>query len=266
MKGLEIDDNFNRNFLISLGTHGAVALLAFLGGQVVMKVFKNNDIEIIRSAVRVDVVGMPKFTLQELRDLQKNVAPAEPEVAKGATEDTKPKEDETPDVIKKDDLVIQEAGKEKKRTSFLNIVSDYSNKKIDKKEKTKASWEGKSDKNLDALVLEGNRLSKGSALVGDFSDEAGSEFASYVQGLPELIRQFWKLPSYLLEKQLRCRLKIYLSSSGQLLKLEVHESSGVDEFDARAEKAVRDAAPFPKPTDAVASRLNNSGIILGFPL
>ncbi|HXH76025.1 MAG TPA: TonB family protein [Bacteriovoracaceae bacterium] len=266
MKGFEIDQNFNRNFMISLGIHGALILAAYLGGQIVLNVFKNNDVEIIRASVRVDVVGMPKFTIQELRDLQQNAAAVEPEVVKGEVEPEKPKVEEAPDVIKKGDIVIQEKGSEKKRSSFLNILSDYSSKKVDKKERAKGKKEGIGKKNLESLMVEGNRLSKGSALVGDFTDEASSEFASYVQSLPELIRQFWKLPTYLLDKDLRCRIKVYLSGAGQLIKLEVYESSGQAEFDSRAEKAIRDAAPFPKPSDAVGARLNSSGIILGFPL
>lgn len=266
MKGLEIDDNFNRNFMISLGIHAGLVLLAFLSGQIILKVFKDTNVEIIRASVRVDVVGMPKFTIQELRDLQQDAAPAEPEIAKGSEVEVKPKEDEAPDVIKKGDIVIEEAGKVKKRNSFLNILTDYSSKKVDKKERAKGKREGIGKKNLESLVVEGNRLSKGSALVGEYSDEASSEFGAYVQTLPELIRQFWKLPSYLLDKELKCRIKIYLGTAGQLIKLEVYESSGQSEFDARAEKAIRDAAPFPRPTDAVGARLNSSGVILGFPL
>jgi colicin import membrane protein len=262
---LASQDNFNRNFIVSLGIHAGLLALAFLGGQVMTKFFKSNDVEIIRASVRVDVVGMPKFTVQELRQMQRDAVPNEPEVAKGPKEETKLKEAETPDVIKENDLVIQETGKEKK-SSFMNIISDYSNKKVDRKERAKGQDTGKGNKNLDSLVLEGNRVSKGSALVGDYSDEANSEFGSYVQTLPDLVRQFWKLPSYLMDKNLRCRIKIFLSPNGQLIKLEVLESSGVSEFDARAEKAVRDASPFPKPTESVGVRLANSGIILGFPL
>ena len=44
------------------------------------------------------------------------------------------------------------------------------------------------------------------------------------------------------------------------------ESSGQDEFDARAKKAIQDAAPFPKPSNEIGTRLTRSGIILGFPL
>lgn len=257
------DQKFTKDFLISLGAHVLLLLLAFAGGEVISRVFQSNDVEIIRSSVRVDVVGMPKFTVQELKKMQAEpVAPAEPEVAKGAKEESKT---EVEDVIKKDDLVIQEVSK-KKKSSFLNMINDYSSKKVTAKAEVKGQTKGVGNKNLDSLILEGNRLSKGSALVGDYTDAENSEFSSYVQSLPGVIKPFWKLPSYLMDKNLRCRIKIYLSPAGNLLKVELQESSGQPEFDARAERAVRDAAPFPKPSEVVGARLTNSGIILGFPL
>ena len=84
------DRDFSKNFLISFGVHVLFFLLAFAGGKVISKVFSNGDVEVIRSSVRVDVVGMPKFTVQELKKMQAEpVAPAEPEVAKGVKEETK---------------------------------------------------------------------------------------------------------------------------------------------------------------------------------
>lgn len=256
--------DFSKNFLISLGGHLLLVLLAFAGGQVAMHFFKNNDVEIIRSSIRVDVVGMPKFTIQELKALEKEASlPTVPEKTKGAAEETKP---EIEDVVKKDDLVMPEESKKKKKVSFLSLVTDYSTKKIDRKEQAKGSKKGVGAKNLDSLIIEGNRLSKGSALVGDYSNEVTSEFAAYVQTLPGIIRQFWKLPSYLKEQDLRCKIILYLSPAGQVLKTELMESSGQAEFDARAEKAIRDAAPFPRPSEGVGARLTNSGIVLRFPL
>jgi colicin import membrane protein len=262
MTGSSLDRDFNRNFLISLGIHFLLALLAYAMSTVLVKFFKNQDVEIIRSSVRVDVVGMPKFTIQELREMQKEALPLKPSVpeeSKGAKSETKA---DSADVIKKGDVVIQE--ETKKKSSFLNLISDYSKKKIDIKDSKKGVNNGKSS--LENLILEGNRLSKGSALVGDYSDTENTAFSSYVQTLPELVRVHWKLPSYLLDKNLRCRIRMFISSSGQLIKVELHESSGQSEFDARAEKAIRDSAPFPKPEPEVASRLTGSGIILGFPL
>lgn len=265
---VDIDNasSFTKKFLISCALHMCLLLLAASLGKVVSTIWKTNDIEIIRSSVRVDVVGMPKFTIQELKEMEKNAIdlPKEAESVKAPDKvDTKI---ETEDVIKKDDLVIQEQGKEKemKKASFLNTLSDYAKVKVNKDTK-KGKADGKSNENLKALALEGNRLSQGSALTGDYSDEANSEFGSYVQTLPGAIRPQWKLPSYLLEKDLRCRIKIYLNMNGSLLKTELVESSGTPEFDARAEQAIR-STNFPKPSEPVGKRLTSSGIILGFPL
>lgn len=255
------DRNFNRNFAISFVAHILLFLLALAGGELASKIFKSNDVEIIRSSVRVDVVGMPKFTVQELKKMEAQpVVENVPEVAKGKKEETV---QETPDVIKKDDIVIKEEGK--KKESFLNLLNDYSSKKVTAKPQEKGTKGGVGKKNLDSLIIEGNRLSRGSALVGDYTDEQNSEFSAYVQNLPGIIRPYWKLPSYLLEKDLRCRIKVYLSPEGKLLKLELTESSGTAEFDERAQNAVKSAS-FPKPSADVGKRLLNSGIILGFPL
>lgn len=232
-----------------------------MSGEFISKAFQSKDVEIIRSSVRVDVVGMPKFTVQELKKMQAEpVIEKAPEVVQGAKEETKTQAD---DVIKKDDLVIQEEGKEKK--SFLNMLNNYSSKKVSPKAEKKGSRDGTSVKALNSLIIEGNRISKGSALVGDYTDQQNSEFSAYVQNLPGVIRPFWKLPEYLMNKNLKCRIKIYLSKEGKLLKLEVLEPSGDNEFDQRAQSAVREAS-FPVPSEEVGGRLTQSGIILGFPI
>lgn len=267
MVDIENNPSFTKKFLISCAVHAGLLVMAATLGKVVSTIWKTNDVEIIRSSVRVDVVGMPKFTVQELKEMEKNAVdlPKEPEAVKAPDKvDAKP---ETEDVIKKDDLVIQEQGKEKekKKTSFLNSLSDYAKKDV-KKDTKKGKTDGKSNENLKALVLEGNRLSQGSALTGDYSDEAGSEFAGYVQTLPGAIRPLWKLPQHLMNRaDLKCRIRIYLNTSGSLIKSDIVESSGDAEFDERAMRAIKNTN-FPAPSEAVGKRLTNSGIILGFPL
>jgi colicin import membrane protein len=259
------DRDFLKNFMISFGAHTVLVLIAVLGGEAMVRIFRSSDVEIVRSSVRVDVVGMPKLTVQELKELQKMAPPEvqQPLEAKGAAET---KQAPVEDVIKEGDLVIQEVAKQKKKASFLNLVADYSSQKVAPKPQLKGSDKGSGSKHLESLVMEGNRLSKGSALVGDLSDGDVTEFSAYVQTIPEIIRPRWKLPTYLLERDLRCRIRIHLGLNGQVLKLDILESSGLSEFDARAEKAIRDAAPFPKPSELVGARLTSSGIILGFPL
>ncbi len=265
------DQEFYKHLLISFGAHALVILLSFLGGKLMLSVLRSGstDVEVIRSSIRVDVVGMPKFTVQELKQLEPEVAqPAPVEEPKGVKEEVReaPKE-ETEDVINKGDLVIQEEGKKKKKASFLNILADYSSKKVDAKKEKKGSKQGTSDKNLDSLVIEGNRLSKGSALTGEYTDQELSEFESYVQNLPTHVRRHWTLPQFLRDRaDLKCRIRIHLSATGQLVAAELVQSSGDAEYDARAEKAVRASDPFPVPAEGAKKRLTSSGIILKFPL
>jgi TonB family protein len=259
------DHDFNKNFLFSLGFHILFFLLSFAGGQVVYRVFKANEVEIIQTSIRVDVVGMPKFTIDELKQIEADKLLEKkplnsPEITKIAAEETKV---EAEDVIKKNDLVIQE--EVKKKTSFLNLLQDYSSKKISTSREKIDVKNNTSSNSLSSLVIEGNKISKGTALIGSYTDIQNSEFATYVQSIPLAIKPYWKLPSYLMEKNLRCRIKIYLTQEGKLLKLEIQESSGVTEFDRRAESAIRESS-FPKPSAAVGPRLTNSGIILGFPI
>jgi len=269
MERLESEFNIKKSFLISAGVHGGLVLFFLIFSHLYTKIFRSHDLEIIKSAVRVDVVGMPKFTLKELRELQKNlpkpVEAAKVEIKKTVNQSIK----DTPDQIKKDDLIIQEKASksDKSKKSFMNLISNYSAKTIQgKKEAVKGNQIGDSS-SLGSLIIEGNRLSKGTALVGEYSDEENSEFSNYVQTLPEVIRRFWKLPSYLMDQNLKCRIKIYLSMSGKLVKLEIHESSGQAEFDARAESAIRNASSyFPVPVESISDRVASSGIVLGFPL
>jgi len=259
-----MDRDFTKNFLISCGVHAFLVLLAYFAGSTILKIFNVNDnVEIIHSSVRVDIVGMPKFTVKELREMQAEpVAKPEPEV-QGAKAETKV-QDEAPDVIKKDDLVIQEKSN-KKKTSFMNLITDYSSKKVAPSENKKGKQKS-INKDLDSLIIEGNRLSKGSALVGEYSDAEASELSAYVQTLPELVRVHFKLPSYLLSQNLHCKIAVYLSATGNVLRTNLLESSGQSEYDARADKAIRDASPFPKPSVSLGPKLPNSGIVLKFPL
>ncbi len=266
MVDIENNSSFTKKFLISCVAHLVLLAMAATAGKIIGTIWKNNDVEIIRSSVRVDIVGMPKFTIQELKEMEKNAIdlPKEPEVVKSPDKvEAKP---ETEDIIKKDDLVIEEVAKEKekKKTSFLNSLSDYAKKDV-KKDTKKGKVDGAGNENLKALALEGNRLSQGTALTGDYSDAENTEFGGYVQTLPGTIRPYWKLPSHLLSKDLRCRIKIYLNVSGSLIKTELMESSGDPEFDERAVRAIKQSN-FPKPSEAVGKRLTSSGIILGFPL
>jgi len=142
-------------------------------------------------------------------------------------------------------------------------------KKKYKEVKKKGSDQGlELDSNtLRKLVAEGNKISKGVALSGTGrSDQELSEFQIYASTVSGEVKLHWKLPGFLLDKNLKCRIRIYLKSDGSLLRTEIFESSGEKEFDDRAVKAIELAAPFSSVPTASRSNALKGEIVLGFPL
>ena len=109
-------------------------------------------------------------------------------------------------------------------------------------------------------------MSKGQALVGDALKAVQGAYVEYVSAIPAFVRPYWKLPSYLLNKDLRARIRIFVSQDGRIIKTEIYESSGVEEFDRRALGALNKTGSLPAPDKSLWGRLSAGDVILGFPL
>jgi colicin import membrane protein len=256
-----LSDDFKSSFMLAVALHIFLIMIAFITARVLGVVggAGNAPLEILSASVRVDVVGMPKFTIEELRQMELPTdAPQETPLQAEAT-----KVEEAKDVVKPDDLVIPDNKPKKSLTSFLE---NYSSQKVKPAAKEKKGEKGGKVAGLDSLIIEGNRLSKGTALVGNNSDMADSVFVGYVQTLPEKVRQNWRLPGFLKEQNLKCRVHLWIGPRGELMKVQIRESSGNSEYDALAEGAVRASSPFPAPPVDAAPKLATRGIVLGFPL
>ena len=138
-------------------------------------------------------------------------------------------------------------------------------KNVKRADKESANSTGFSQRELQQLILAGNKLSKGSSLTGG-SGDSGDAFTQYISSLPDMIRPRWKLPSYLIDQNLKCRIRIFLNPTGRLLRAEIYESSGNSEYDRRALEAVKGTSPFPELAESFKSRGINGDIVLGFPL
>lgn len=253
------EDSLGRFFALALGVHvlfvGAFAALSLLLGLEFFSSEKYEDIELIQSAVRVDVVAMPKLTVQELKNM-------EPQAPAADTEDEAPK---AADAQASSEVEF----KTEKKVELSSLLSSLSSRKVEKAKKRKDQKDkgpALSAKELNSLVMEGNKVSKGQALVGDSLGAAQSDFADYVAAIPGHIRPFWKLPSYLLEKELKARIRVFISENGKIIKTQIYESSGVAEFDRRALEALNKAGILPVPEKSIRSRLAAGQVVLGFPL
>lgn len=254
------EDSLKKFFLMALGGHAGVVLICGLASLFLdLSWFDgraNKDLEMIQSAVRVDVVGMPKLTVKEL----KNMEPDAP--ASGEKEAAAPKA--AAQAPSKSDIEFKKV--EAKKVELSSLLGALSSKEVEKSKKPKKKGLSLSKRELNSLMMEGNKVSKGQALVGDSLQQRQGEFLEYVSSLPGHIKPYWRLPSYLLEKNLRARIRIYVSENGKILKTEVYESSGVKEFDQRALGALKKAGGLPVPGKSILSRLARGDVILGFPL
>lgn len=258
-----LSDDFKSGLMLSIALHLFLVIIAFIVARILVpSTPKDAALEILRASVRVDVVGMPKMTIQELKALQADMpkTPATPEAT--PLKEAKTEVAEAPP--KPDDVVIQEQGKAKK--SLSEMLANYSSKKAPIEKKAKRGEKRGRTEGLDSLILEGNRLSKGTALVGDVSDTQDAPLVAYAESMLEKIRANWRLPTFLKDQNLQCRIHVWVATNGQLIKAELRESSGNGEYDNRAMGAIRAAAPFSAPEPSVGDKMASKGIVIGFPL
>jgi colicin import membrane protein len=254
----QLGTDLKNPFLKSAILHGCLVLIAFILqidfiSQFLTRNLTTAEVKELKSAVRVDVVGMPKFTIQELKNMEIDSKPQD----EAGNDQAAQKVEENPSEG------VQELGQSK----LNDILKNLSQKKVGTVAKSQGKGlQGVNQNQLKNLILEGNQISTGTAAIGDSSGEELTEFEQYVMSLPNHVRRFWKLPSYLMDKELKCRIRIFISAQGAVIRSVIYESSGVEEFDQRAVMSIQSANPFPMPNANIAKRLVGGEVILGFPL
>ncbi|MBF0313024.1 MAG: TonB family protein [Oligoflexia bacterium] len=219
-----------------------------------------SNLKMLESSLRVDVVSLPKETLLELKAMTKAPAPK-------AVEEEK-KLAEAPKEAEKDD----NKEREKSEKELDKYFFEQNQKKLAEEEKKKrASLDKKTQSGLDdlkKLIIEGNKLSKGSNLDKGATTDSQEEtlLLTYSAGLAEKVRSYWKLPSHLLNQSLKCRIQIFISREGELLNLRILEGSVASEFNQKAEETIRQAAPFAPPPPEIRDLARQGSIVLGFPM
>ena len=249
---IQTKDNLNKYLSIAIVLHLAVIIMTLLFKLITGLSFfeseKKKEIEVIQAAVRVDIVGMPKFTLQELKKMDLEQGRVEEEVKNEAPVN------ETSKI---------EFKKPQKKVNIGNLLSSYSSKKVKTKKVEKKKYNKAA---LKELILEGNQVSKGVSATGENQVAIQKEFASYLQLLPDKVRVYWKLPSYLLEKELQCRIQVYINKDGQVTRSNILESSGDVSYDKKALEAIKLASPLPRPDEKILKQVTSGAVVLGFPL
>jgi TonB family protein len=251
---LSFDESYMLNWtLVSLGIHFGLLIFSYIMILIFGDTFRSRDLKLVKSqtAIRVDVVAMPKLTIKELKNLDYS-------------------KDDKKDIFQKKTKVERkdESDSFLKKKSFKDLVKKLSKKEIKNKKNIdeKTGDPDNSLRKIKKLIKEGNIIQKGSRIVGDESSLDENELGKYREALVDKIKPYWKLPSYLKDNNYTCRVKIFLSKNGDLLKLEIYQPSGNSDYDQRVINTVKSSAPFPPLPEGFEKMGGGGGLILGFPL
>jgi len=286
--------------IFSLIGHVLFIGIFFLFGMLDLFDQKLEEVQVV--SVQVDVLGMPEYTLQELKrwDQLRHKIPVtetktdkiedipldtstksqdknkeevkQEEVKEEVTEETKNEdsknEEEKEEVANDDDFLdfAKNLGKTAPAKNKKNTLRDTT---VSTNKKSAISNNQKQE--LKKLILAGNQLSQGPAAFGEANaTQVQLEWSNYLGVLPAHIRPQWQLPQYLKEtqdsQQLKCRIRLFIHGNGRFIKAQIYESSGVQEYDQLALLAVQRSAPYPSAPELLHDGLKNGQIILGFPL
>lgn len=263
--------------------HIILVVFALISGKMALNMQRaqqEKNLELIQASVRVDMVAMPTQTLNELKNLSsgaeevqkeektETLKDAEKIVIKEESKEELKDEAKTKDTKLDTTEAFEEALAAKKRKEFLSKLKTIGNKKVESTGTQKADkgLYGDKESALKNLVLSGNKLNKGTAMYGDGGAGDLTAFQAYASRLPDLVRPKWVLPSFLMDKNLKCRVRVWLNLSGEVSRVIIYQSSGDAEYDQRALDAVKAAAPFPSLKEEFAKRAQSGDILLGFPL
>lgn len=255
--------------------HIALVIVALVSGKVILmqqQQLRDANIELVQASVKVDVVAMPNYTPNELKNLSSGVEEAKKEEVSATAaplekvENEEKREAQGPQKV--DAGPSFEEANSKKRLDFLSKLKKIGNKKIksDGNQNAEKGLYGEKVNDLKELVLAGNKLNVGTALRGEGSTVDMTAYQVYASRLPDIVRPHWSLPSFLMNKNLKARVRVWLAMSGEVTRAEIYQSSGDSEYDQRAIEAIKSSSPFPRLSEEVGRRGVNGNIILGFPL
>jgi colicin import membrane protein len=261
--------------------HAALIVLTLSGSKIAFEIARSErekNLELIQASVRVDMVAMPTHTLNELKNMSSGVEEAKKEeptkspepivpTTEKVEEKVEPKEPE-PKVVEKDPVPALEEASKVKRMDFLSKLKKIGSKKVESEgnQKAEKGLYGEKSTNLKNLVLSGNKLNNGVAMYGDGGATNMTAYQTYAVRVTTMVKPHWKLPSYLLEKNLKCRVRVWLAMNGEVTRSAIYQSSGDQEFDQRAIEAIQSASPFPAVAEDIGKKVLNGDIVLGFPL
>lgn len=253
-------DEFKKGFGLSLALHLFIAALF-----IVNMVFFSKPLIDFSQAISVSI---GEFKSNENLP-EKSTAEEHPTAEK--IEEDLPQQNEEPVETKKT-VEKKLPPKEKVKTPEISLKKAKSKQKaaLDKLKKISALEKINQDIKKDAIAKIKRRTAAeakprivpaGSALNGLDKLQAGQ----YLQQIDQAVKQFWRLPQWLMNKPLKAKVLVKFNRNGEILSSQITASSGNSSYDQYCLQAITEAAPFPKVPEKFSEKFSLDGVVIGFP-
>lgn len=200
----------------------------------------------MKSAIRVEVVDLPRYRVEELKNIDLFETPNSNSQEPKVLQDVKV---EPP----KDAMNLEKKVDQKKKLSDLRkeLMRESKRKELVQKLQNQNGRE----------QMGGNKLSQGWSTQGEMATAADE----YTGKILAQIQRYWQVPAWIQASKLKSTILVHISSNGSILKKEFLTRSGNSEFDMEVMKAIESADPFPPPIKSLSKDDLEAGFVLGFP-
>ena len=222
---------FSFFLILSLSFH-FIVILFFILSKSLPNPFKKNKNILIQNSIRIDSIGLPDLP-------SKPKAKAKPKVKT---------------------VAIPKKQKEKKEP----VKKKKNNKKSDKQTKKQKTNQEKKNTNStkNEELKKGNKLSQGTKEGKEnLTSQQLSKITLYANHILSQTRTQWKLPNYLINKNLTAQVEIKINELGRIDSKNILISSNNKTFDDFVLEAITNAEPYPKPPADIQSFIKG-GIVL----
>lgn len=216
----------------------------------------------MKSAIRVDVVDLPDYTLEQMEKLKDidlsqpvgKMVESKPEVV----EEEKPEEVTPPKAEKKVVALPKEAEKSKedrkKKLEELRKKMRSESRRREIQEKLKEEvGEGRPR-------LAGNIQSEGYSLTGDVA----KDIDAFTGKVYSHVMSNWRVPGWVQASRFSAQVLIYVAPDGRIIKQEFLKRSGNASYDKEVEQAIQDSSPLPQPPPSLRRQVMEEGIVCAF--
>jgi TonB family protein len=268
------DFALKRGVRLSLFVHGLLLVWVILsqvidiGGKRAEEEAALRRARELRTAIRVDVVGMPMMKPEDLAQVDPTlevskdpgtppeavkVEPSQDAMVAPRAEPSKP----DPKAKKTTEKREEEDPRSRMRDVRERLRADSRRKEL----LAKLEGDGKRVGSGGRQVLAGNQLSEGYSVTGDIAKD-GDVYTGKVKAH---LHRNWFLPAWMTSSNLKAHVVLRIAPDGRVVSKEFAKRSGNADFDAAVEKTINAANPLPPPPEALRRAYLEDGLGYSFP-